>query len=245
MSAAGQPLLSVEGLSAGYLPGVQILHDVSVEIGAAEIVTVVGANGAGKSTLLKAVMGWVPHRGGVVRFAGHDLIAMRPYDVARLGIGYVPQLDNVFPSMTIDENLELGAGDARRPAMTRRRAEVLELFPDLQAAAHRLAGQLSGGQRQMLAMARALMARPSMVLLDEPTAGLAPEFIDRLFGQIAVIRDNGVTVLMVEQNAQRALEMSDRGYVFDLGRNRYHGPGAELLANPEIVDVYLGTIDDE
>lgn len=240
-----ETVLCVEGLFAGYRPGVEILHDVNIEIRAAEIVTVVGTNGAGKSTLLKAVMGWVPERRGTVRFGGRDLIAMRPYDVAGLGIGYVPQLENVFPSLTIDENLELGAGNARRPDIVHRRSRVLDLFPDLRPAAGRLAGQLSGGQRQMLAMARALMAQPSMVMLDEPTAGLAPEFIDRLFSQIAAIRDNGVTVLMVEQNAQRALEMSDRGYVFDLGRNRYEGTGAELLSNPEIIDVYLGTVDDE
>jgi len=238
------PVIMVEGLHAGYRSGVDILHDIHLEVAEQEIVTVVGANGAGKSTLLKSIMGWVPSRRGIIRFRDHNLVTLRPYHVSRLGIGYLPQLDNVFPSMTVDENLDLGAGKARSAQVKARKERIRQLFPDLGDASNRAAGLLSGGQRQMLAMGRALMAEPSMILLDEPTAGLAPEFVDRLFQQIVEVRDTGVTILMVEQNARRALEISDRGYVFDLGRNRFTGPGKDLINNPEIVDAYLGRADD-
>lgn len=240
-----RPVIAVDGLHAGYRSGLDILHDIQIEVDEQEIVTVVGANGAGKSTLLKAIMGWVPFRQGNIRFQEHDLLRLRPYHVSRLGIGYVPQLENVFPSMTVDENLDLGAGKLRSAQARSRKDRIKELFPDLSSASNRAAGLLSGGQRQMLAMGRALMSEPSMILLDEPTAGLAPGFVDLLFQQILEVRNTGVTILMVEQNARRALEISDRGYVFDLGRNRFTGPGKELLNNPEIIDAYLGTADDE
>ena len=238
-------VLSVSQLSAGYRSGVDILVDVDVEVAEREIVTVVGANGAGKSTLLKAVMGWVPFRRGGITFLGRDVQRLRAYQTARLGMGFVPQLNNVFPSMTVDENLRLGASRARVSFVRARKEHIYELFPHLRAAANKSAGVLSGGQRQMLAMGRALMAEPSMIMLDEPTAGLAPQYVDHLFQQIVDIREAGVTILMVEQNARRALEISDRGYVLDLGRNRYTGTGVELLNDPRVVEAYLGnTLDD-
>lgn len=234
------PLLEVRGVRAGYRPDIDILHGIDLDLREGEIVSIVGTNGAGKSTLLKAIMGWVEVREGTVRLGDRDLIGLPAYAVSQLGIGYVPQLDNVFPSLTINENLELGAGRVRGAEARRRRDGVLELFPDLTRAPERAAGNLSGGQRQMLAMGRALMAEPSVLLLDEPTAGLAPELVSRLFEQVINIRAAGTTILMVEQNARRALEISDRGYVFDLGRSRFNGPARELLASPEIIEAYLG-----
>ena len=238
-------ILQVSRLTAGYRDGLDILTDVQLDVAPQEVVTVVGANGAGKSTLLKAVMGWVPYRQGVIRFVDHDLIQLQAFQTARLGMGYVPQLNNVFPSLTVDENLGLGATRARAARVKQRKAYVYELFPQLRAASGKPAGVLSGGQRQMLAMGRALMPEPRMIMLDEPTAGLAPQYVDHLFQQVLDIRDAGVTVLMVEQNARRALEISDRGYVLDLGRNRYTGTGAELLNDPRVVAAYLGDHRDE
>lgn len=240
-----EPILTVSQLSAGYRDGVDILVDVDTVVAEREIVTVVGANGAGKSTLLKAVMGWVPFRRGAITFLGRDVERLRAYQTARLGMGYVPQLNNVFPSITVDENLGLGATRARSLYVRARKEHIYELFPHLRGAAHKPAGVLSGGQRQMLAMGRALMPEPRMIMLDEPTAGLAPQYVDHLFQQILDIREAGVTILMVEQNARRALEISDRGYVFDLGHNRYTGTGVELLSDPRVVGAYLGnTLDD-
>lgn len=238
-------MLVVRQLTAGYRQGLDILTEVDLQVAEREIVTVVGANGAGKSTLLKAVMGWVPFRDGVIDFLGQDLTRRRAYHTARLGMGFVPQLNNVFPSMTVDENLALGATRIRAAVLRERKEHVYELFPPLRIAKDKAAGVLSGGQRQMLAMGRALMPEPQMVMLDEPTAGLAPQYVDHLFQQIQDIRDSGVTILMVEQNARRALEISDRGYVFDLGRNRYTGTGAELLNDPRVVEAYLGDAHED
>ncbi len=238
-------MLVVHQLTAGYRQGLDILTEVDLEVAEREIVTVVGANGAGKSTLLKAVMGWVPQRRGAINFLDQDVLQLRAHQTARLGMGFVPQLNNVFPSMTVDENLDLGATRARAAYVRERKDHVYTLFPQLRTAAGKPAGVLSGGQRQMLAMGRALMPEPRMVMLDEPTAGLAPQYVDHLFEQIQEIRGAGVTILMVEQNARRALEISDRGYVFDLGRNRYTGTGAELLNDPRVVDAYLGDTRDD
>jgi ABC-type branched-subunit amino acid transport system ATPase component len=228
-------VLRTEGLVAGYVPEVDILHGVDVRVEAGEIVTVVGPNGAGKSTLIRAVIGLLRPREGRVVLRGEDITGLRPHTVVAKGVGYVAQRDNVFATMSVEENLELGArsADADVPAMW-------ELFPRLRERRRQQAGTLSGGERQMLAMARALVAQPDLLLLDEPSAGLSPHFVDVIFEKIAEINARGVPILMVEQNARRALAMSSRGYVLDLGRNRFEGRGYELLHDPKVVDLYLG-----
>jgi branched-chain amino acid transport system ATP-binding protein/neutral amino acid transport system ATP-binding protein len=233
-------VVAVEGLRAGYVPEVDIVAELDLEVRAGEIVTVVGPNGAGKSTLIKAIVGLVPVRAGRVLLRGEDIAGERPHRVARRGLGYVPQLDNVFPSMTVAENLDIAAGGLGKRELRERRDRLEALFPPLVEARKRPAGLLSGGQRQMVAMARALMPEPSVLLLDEPSAGLAPEYVELVFEKVREIRDAGVTVLMVEQNARRALAMSDRGYVLELGRNRFEGPARELLNNETVVELYLG-----
>jgi ABC-type branched-subunit amino acid transport system ATPase component len=233
-------ILEVSGLRAGYVPEVDILAGVDVHVAEGEIVTIVGANGAGKSTLIKAVVGLVPVRDGSILLRGAPIVGKRPHEVARSGVGYVPQLDNVFPSMSVDENLEIAARGVTKAELAARRERMAVLFPVLAGAGRRAAGLLSGGQRQMVAMARALMAEPSVLLLDEPSAGLSPEYVELVFQKVREIRDSGVTVLMVEQNARRALAMSDRGYVLELGRNRFEGTGRELLDNETVIELYLG-----
>jgi ABC-type branched-subunit amino acid transport system ATPase component len=236
MSAA---LLATEDLVAGYSAEVDILNGVSIAVAEGEIVTVVGPNGAGKSTLMKTVFGLVRPRAGRVLLAGRDIAGLRPSAIARLGMGYVPQRENVFESMTVLENLEIGA--AARGGLPRGRVEeLLALFPRLAERRRQAVGTMSGGERQMVAMARALMPKPALLLLDEPSAGLAPLYVDAMFEQVQAINRAGVTILMVEQNARRALELSHRGYVLDLGRNRYEGAGAALLADPRLAELYLG-----
>jgi ABC-type branched-subunit amino acid transport system ATPase component len=229
------PVLETRGIVAGYVPEVDILRGVDVRIGAGEIVTIVGPNGAGKSTLIRAVMGLLRPREGRVLLRGEDVTGSRPHRLVGKGIGYVAQRDNVFPTMSVEENLELGT---REPA--ERLPAMWELFPRLRERRRQSAGTLSGGERQMLAMARALIARPDLLLLDEPSAGLSPALVDAIFEKIAEINAQGVPILMVEQNARRALAMSSRGYVLDLGRNRFEGTGEALLHDPKVVDLYLG-----
>ncbi len=237
-STAGGALLVAEGLVAGYVPEVDVLEGVSFAVDEGEIVTVVGPNGAGKSTLIKAIFGLVRPRKGRVSLAGEDVTGLEPHSIARRGMSYVPQLDNVFPTLTVEENLEMGSLDRSR---TRARiGEMYELFPRLGERRRQPAGTMSGGERQMLAMARALMPEPGVLLLDEPSAGLAPAFVEATFAQVREINGAGVTVVMVEQNARRALAMSDRGYVLDLGRNRFQGAGRELLEDPKVAELYLG-----
>jgi neutral amino acid transport system ATP-binding protein len=228
-------VLQTEGLVAGYVPEVDILHGVDVRVEAGEIVTVVGPNGAGKSTLIRAVIGLLRPREGSVLFRGEPITGLRPHKIVAQGIGYVAQRDNVFPSMSVEENLELGARSADADV-----SAMWELFPRLRERRRQQAGTLSGGERQMLAMARALIAQPELLLLDEPSAGLSPQFVEVIFEKIAEINARGVPILMVEQNARRALAMSSRGYVLDLGRNRFEGSGDELLHDPKVVDLYLG-----
>jgi neutral amino acid transport system ATP-binding protein len=228
-------VLETHGLVAGYVPEVDILQGVDIRIGDGEIVTIVGPNGAGKSTLIRAVIGLLKPREGRVLFRGEDVTGERPHKLVAKGIGYVAQRDNVFPSMSVEENIELGAPDAGE-----RLHAMWELFPRLRERRRQQAGSLSGGERQMLAMARALVAEPQLLLLDEPSAGLSPQFVDAIFEKIAEINAAGVPILMVEQNARRALAMSHRGYVLDLGRNRFEGKGDELLHDPKVVDLYLG-----
>jgi neutral amino acid transport system ATP-binding protein len=237
--SAPAPVLETRGLVAGYLPEVDILHGVDLRVLPGEMVTIVGPNGAGKSTLIRAVIGLLRPRAGTVLLRGEEITGTRPHRIVARGIGYVAQRENVFATMSVEENLELGAtavgGDART-----RLPRILELFPRLRERRRQLAGTLSGGERQMLAMARALVAEPELLLLDEPSAGLSPMLIETIFEKIAEINAAGVPILMVEQNARRALAMSHRGYVLDLGRNRFEGSGASLLHDPKVIDLYLG-----
>jgi neutral amino acid transport system ATP-binding protein len=234
------PVLRVDGLVAGYVAEVDILAGVDLSVYAGEIVTVVGPNGAGKSTLMKAICGLLRPREGAVFRGDKRIDGLRPHAIARSGVGYVPQRGNVFTSMTIDENLDLGALPFREVDARKRRTQVFDLFPRLRERRRQVAGTLSGGERQMLAIAKALMAEPTILLLDEPSAGVAPLLVDLIFDTALEINAAGTTILMVEQNARRALALSHRGYVLDLGRNRFEGTGQELLNDPRVVDLYLG-----
>ena len=238
-------LLATEDLVAGYVPEADVLNGVSLSVKEGEIATVVGPNGAGKSTLIRTIFGLLAPRGGRVTLRGEDLTGLDPHTIARRGMSYVPQLDNVFPSLSVEENLEMGSLERLHTRV--RIGEMYELFPRLGERRTQAAGTMSGGERQMLAMARALMPDPHVLLLDEPSAGLAPAFVETIFAQVREINEAGVTVVMVEQNARRALAMSDRGYVLDLGRNRFQGAGQDLLDNDEVAELYLGgtaRIDD-
>ncbi|MFG2877004.1 ABC transporter ATP-binding protein [Streptomyces sp. NPDC048337] len=242
MSDHGQvPVLAAEELVAGYLPGVDVLRGCSVEVRPGELVGVVGPNGAGKSTLAKAVFGLLKVRGGTVRLHGEDVTNRPAHDLVRRGVGYVPQLQNVFPALTVEENLRMGLY-LRPGAYARRAAAVEELFPVLAARRGQKAGSMSGGERQMLAMARALMTEPRVLLLDEPSAGLSPLFQDQVFERVKEINGAGVAVFMVEQNARRCLQICDRGYVLDQGRNAYTGTGRDLLHDRKVIELYLGTL---
>jgi neutral amino acid transport system ATP-binding protein len=231
-------VLDVEGLVTGYVPEVDILTGVDLTVNDGEIVTVIGPNGAGKSTLIKSVFGLLPPRRGKVVLRGEDLTGLRPHLITRRGMSYVPQLENVFESLSVDENLEMGA--LERSSARKRMGEMYEIFPRLGERRRQAAGTMSGGERQMVAMARALMPDPKVLLLDEPSAGLAPAFVEAIFEKIAEINQHGVTIVMVEQNARRALAMSARGYVLDLGQNRFEGRGEELLNDPKVAELYLG-----
>ncbi len=231
-------VLKVEDLVAGYVPEVDILTGVELSVREGEIVTVIGPNGAGKSTLIKSIFGLLPPRRGRVILRGEDLAGLRPHSITRRGMSYVPQLDNIFPSLTVEENLQMGALETRT---ARQRIEVVyDIFPRLGERRKQVAGTMSGGERQMLAMGRALMPEPRILLLDEPSAGLAPAFVEAIFQKIAEINQQGVTIVMVEQNARRALGMSSRGYVLDVGQNRFEGRGEELLHDPKVAELYLG-----
>lgn len=239
--SSDNPLLKAHDVVAGYLPGVDILNGCSLDLHSGEIVGVIGPNGAGKSTLLKAVFGLVDVRSGTVSLDGEDITGLRPHELVARGIGFVPQTDNVFPRLSIQENLEMGA--FQNPAMFDRRFEVVaELFPLLADRRHQRADGLSGGQRQMVAIGRALMMDPRIVLLDEPSAGLSPANQDQVFEQITRIAGHGVSLIMVEQNARRCLEICDRGYVLDQGANAHTGTGQELLDDPRVISLYLGTL---
>ena len=231
-------LLVTDGLVAGYVPEADILNGASIGISEGEIVTIVGPNGAGKSTLIKTIFGLLKPRSGTITFREQEISGRRPHDITRLGLSYVPQLDNVFPNLTVEENLEMGSLDRSRTADQKDR--MYELFPRLGERKTQYTGTMSGGERQMVAMAKALMCDPQVLLLDEPSAGLAPAFVDAIFEKTQEVNDAGVTILMVEQNARRALAMSDRGYVLDLGKDRFEGPGQDLLDDPKVAELYLG-----
>lgn len=232
------PLLAADNLIAGYGP-VDILHGVSLRVEPGEFVTVIGPNGSGKSTLLKAIFGLVTPRSGRVTFDGQDMAGWPPERRPRRGLGYVPQAANVFAALTVAENLEMGAF-IRKAGAAARMGEMYELFPDLAAQRRRRAGNLSGGQRQMLALARALMLDPKLLLLDEPSAGLSPAIMETVFSRIKRIQEQGVAAVIVEQNAREALSISQRAYVLADGSNRLENTAAELLQDPEIVRLYLG-----
>lgn len=236
--ANSAPVLEARDVAAGYGHAL-ILQGVSFKLAPRQLVSIVGPNGAGKSTLMKAIFGLLRVTQGQVLLEGKECTNTAPESLVRRGMAYVPQINNVFPSLTVLENLEMGAF-TRRDNFRPRIEELFTLFPDLRDSRTRQAGQLSGGQRNMLAMARALMLDTRVLLLDEPTAGLAPRITLAVWERIAAIRDSGVAVLVVEQNARMALERSDYGYVLAAGRNRYDGPGRELLASQEVVDLYLG-----
>jgi neutral amino acid transport system ATP-binding protein len=231
-------VLAVNDLVAGYVPEVDILNGVELSVREGEIVTVIGPNGAGKSTLIKSIFGLLPPRRGRVLLRDEDLTGLRPHSITRRGMSYVPQLDNVFPTLSVEENLQMGALEQR--TASKRAEDIYEIFPRLGERRKQAAGTMSGGERQMLAMGRALMPEPDILLLDEPSAGLAPAFVEAIFERIAEINRHGVTIVMVEQNARRALGMSNRGYVLDLGQNKFEGPGKELLEDPKVAELYLG-----
>jgi neutral amino acid transport system ATP-binding protein len=244
MSALNGVILSVRDLEAGYTDE-NVLHGVSIDVPTGAIVAIIGPNGCGKSTLLKTIYGLLPVRRGSVTFcdasgAMHNLSGMRPYAITRLGLNMVPQLANIFSELSVRENLEIGA------FVTKKRFEdqlerVLYTFPALKTVLTKRAATLSGGQRQMLGIARALISEPRLLILDEPSAGLAPAIVDEVFAKIKAINAEGVSILMVEQKARQCLALSDYGYVLDMGRNHMQGTGTELLNDRDVVEAYLGS----
>jgi ABC-type branched-subunit amino acid transport system ATPase component len=235
-------VLRAENLVGGYVEEVDILRGCTLTAAEGEIVVVIGPNGAGKSTLAKAIFGLVRVREGRVLLRGEDVTGAPPHEVTAHGMSYVPQVANVFGSLTVQENLEVG-GVLRRKKLRERTEQMLELFPKLLVRRRQRAGTLSGGERQLLAMARALMPEPSVLLLDEPSAGLAPLAVSQVFETVADINRTGVTIVMIEQNARRALALADRGYVLESGANRFEGTGEALLGDPQVAELYLGGVE--
>ena len=233
-------LLQAQGLTAGY-GKMPILHDVSLEVRVGEMVSIIGPNGAGKSTALKSMVGFVKVSTGRVLFDGQEITGLRPDQVLPRGLAYVPQGRIVFPQMTVLENLEMGGyieRDGRR--LREAQEQVFGLFPILSERQRQKAGTMSGGEQQMVAIARALMTQPKLILLDEPSLGLSPKFVSLIFERLMAMKQSGYTLVVVEQNAAKALAVADRGYVLELGRNRFEGTGAALLADPEVKRLYLG-----
>ncbi|AVO36445.1 ABC transporter ATP-binding protein [Pukyongiella litopenaei] len=237
--APGGPFLVGQGMTGGYGKGPDILHDCTVAVERGEIAVIVGPNGAGKSTAMKAVFGMLNLRGGHVRLDGEDITALSPQARVVKGMGFVPQTSNIFTSMTVEENLEMGAF-IRTDDFSDTMTQVYDLFPILKEKRRQPAGELSGGQRQQVAVGRALMTRPKVLMLDEPTAGVSPIVMDELFDRIIEVAQTGIPILMVEQNARQALEIADKGYVLVQGRNAYSGTGKDLLADPDVRKSFLG-----
>ncbi|MDH6536790.1 ABC transporter ATP-binding protein [Aurantimicrobium minutum] len=236
-----EPVLRADNLVAGYLPGVNILNGCSIEAYPGELIGIIGPNGAGKSTLLKALFGLVKIREGSVTLNGEDITGFKTNKLVQMGVGFVPQTNNVFPSLTIQENLQMGL--FLQPKRLNERLEaIFDIFPVLADRRQQSAGSLSGGERQSVAMARALMMDPKVLLLDEPSAGLSPVRQDETFIRTRRINKAGVSVIMVEQNARRCLQIADRGYVLDQGRDAYTGTGRELADDPKVIELYLGTL---
>jgi branched-chain amino acid transport system ATP-binding protein len=235
------PVLSAKDVVAGYVPEVNILNGTSLDLYDGELVGVIGPNGAGKSTLIKALFGLIPVRGGQVVYRGQDVTGLKAHELVERGIGYVPQTNNVFPRLTVEENLQMGV--YIRPKTFAKRLDVVcDLFPRLAERRGQRAGSLSGGERQMLSMGRAIMVDPQVLLLDEPSAGLSPALQDEVFINCRRINEAGVSIVMVEQNANRCLQICHRGYVLDQGRNAYTNSGDALLNDPKVVELYLGTL---
>jgi branched-chain amino acid transport system ATP-binding protein len=235
------PLLEARSIVAGYVPGVNILDGTELQLFDGELVGVIGPNGAGKSTLIKALFGLIPVRGGTVVLRGEEVTGMRAHHLVAKGIGYVPQSDNVFPRLTVEENLQMGL--YLRPKDFAARFDVVaQMFSRLGERRKQRAGSLSGGERQMLAMGRALMMDPSVLLFDEPSAGLSPVLQDEVFINCQRINEAGVSIIMVEQNANRCLQICHRGYVLDQGRNAYTDTGEALMNDPKVIELYLGTL---
>jgi branched-chain amino acid transport system ATP-binding protein len=238
---SGEVLLEAHDLVAGYLPGVDILNGASLTLHRGELVGIIGPNGAGKSTLIKTLFGLVPVRSGSVVLDGTDITSKPAHELVAQGVGYVPQTRNVFPSLTIEENLRMGIF-LHPDRFDERFDAVTALFPMLGERRREKAGLLSGGQRQMVAMGRALMTDPSVLLLDEPSAGLSPINQDEVFARIDEVKAAGVSVVMVEQNARKCLLIADTAFVLDQGRNAHSGTGRELLDDPAVIELYLGTL---
>ena len=234
-------VIECNGIAAGYVKGLNILQGVDLIVDEKEIVSIIGPNGAGKSTLLKAVMGIINISGGRFFINGVEKTNTPTHQIVSEGVGYVPQVENVFPSLTIEENLEIGSWSIDT-SIKQSISKIFDDFPMLKERRKDKAGNLSGGQRQILALARALTTSPKILLLDEPSAGLSPVAIKEVFEIVQEINSKGVAILLVEQNAKRALNFSDRGYVLDQGRNAYQGKGQELLNDPRVVDLYLGKL---
>ena len=234
-------VIECNGIAAGYVKGLNILQGVDLIVDEKEIVSIIGPNGAGKSTLLKAVMGIINISGGRFFINGVEKTNTPTHQIVSEGVGYVPQVENVFPSLTIEENLEIGSWSVK-DNIKQAISKIFDDFPMLKERQRDKAGNLSGGQRQILALARALVTSPSILLLDGPSAGLSPVAIKEVFEIVKEINSRGVAILLVEQNAARALNFSDRGYVLDQGRNAYQGKGQELLDDPRVVDLYLGKL---
>jgi branched-chain amino acid transport system ATP-binding protein len=241
--ATKTPVVHADDLHAGYLPGINILNGCSLTAFQGDLIGIIGPNGAGKSTLLKAIFGQVNIRSGKVFLNGEDITGLKANKLVSKGVAFVPQTNNVFPSLTIEENLEMGVFQA--PKRFNERFEfVTSIFPDLGKRRNQRAGSLSGGERQMVAMGRALMVDPSVLLLDEPSAGLSPVRQDEAFLRVKEVNQAGVTVIMVEQNARRCLQICDRAYVLDQGKDAHTGTGRDLLNDPKMVELYLGNLAD-
>jgi neutral amino acid transport system ATP-binding protein len=238
MSAAA-PLLSVESVHAGYVPGLDILQGLNLHVNSGELIAVIGPNGAGKSTLAKCICGLVPPHTGKITFQTNNIAGLKPNEIVTKGMCYVPQIANVFRSLTVEENLEMGAF-VRTVPLGPVKQKIYDAFPKLAERRTQSAGTLSGGERQMLAMGRAMMLEPQLLILDEPSAALSPMLVDEIFAKIREINKTGTSIILVEQNARKALSMADRGYVLDSGRDRYEGRGPDLLNDPNVGALYLG-----
>jgi neutral amino acid transport system ATP-binding protein len=240
MTTSPNLVLEVQEIYGGYIKDLDILQGASMKVHAGELVTIVGPNGAGKSTLAKAIFGLVTPHTGQILFNGQNIVGLKPDRIVQLGMGYVPQIANVFRSLTIDENLDMGAFIGLEQNLKARKREMYDRFPALLPKRSQSAGTLSGGERQQLAMAKALMLNPTLLVLDEPSAALSPIMVANVFEQIQQIRSEGTAIILVEQNARQALKMSDRGYVLESGRDRFEGRGEDLLNDPKVGELYLG-----